>query len=104
MTNQKIIMEGTIDCIMHDNAYKVTPSNQTKNIDFKDWPKDADIPYSKLWIVLNGSDPENPHWLEIKRPMIPECEWMGIEKEDLVRSGKKIRVTMEIIVEREESQ
>lgn len=98
----KVIMEGVIDCIMHDHIKKITPTKDSKighppNVG---WPKEADVTYSKLWIVLEGSDPENPWWLEVERPMIPQCEWQkenGKEEVKEVASGQRIRVTMEIL-------
>ena len=68
---------------------KITPSSKS-NVKFNaldKWPKDADLSYSKLWVALDGSDPENPHWLEIERPMIPQCEWSGDPKKDEIKHG-----------------
>jgi len=90
----KLVMKGKIDCIMHSSAKKITPSRDTKNVE--GFPKEADVGYSKIWIVLEGSDSENPWWLEIDRPMIPQCEWQGSPKLK-IGSGDKIRVTLEIL-------
>ena len=96
----KVIMEGVIDCIMHSSTKKITPSSQTLESAIDDFPKEADIEYSKIWIVLDGSDPENPWWLEIERPMIPACEWK--ERGNLqIRSGKRVRVTLELLEKKE---
>jgi len=76
---------------------KITPSSKS-NVKFNTldkWPKDADVSYSKLWVVLDGS--KNPHWLEIGRPMIPQCEWSGDPKKDEIKDGQRIPVTMEIL-------
>ena len=96
----KVVMEGTIDCIMHSGTKKITPSSQTPENAIEEFPKDADVRYSKIWILLDGSDPENPWWLEIERPMIPACEWKRENGEE-VRSGKRVRVTLELVEEKE---
>lgn len=92
----KIVMEGKIDCIMHSSAKKITPSSETPEEALDDFPKEADVGYSKMWVVLDGSDPENPLWLEIERPIIPSCEWKSEDK-NLKISRQRIRVTMEIL-------
>lgn len=92
----KIVMEGKIDCIMHNSAKKITPSSETSEKALEDFPKQADVNYSKLWIVLDGSNPENPLWLEIERPMISKCEWKSEDK-NLKISRQRIRVTLEIL-------
>ena len=93
----KIVMNGKIDCIMHGCSKQITPSNDTPEKALNSFPKQADVDYSKLWIVLDGSDPENPWWLEIERPMIPSCEWKRKNKNFMIQSGQRVRVTMEIV-------
>jgi len=93
----RVVMEGKIDCIMHDHAKKITPSKDSTIRNLEEWPKSADVSYSKIWIVLDGSNPENPWWLEIERPMIPQCEWQRDDKTKEIHSGQRIRVTMEIL-------
>ena len=96
----KVVMQGTIDCIMHSSSKQITPSSKTPESVIDDFPKEADVSYSKIWVVLDGSDPENPWWLEIERPMIPACEWKR-EADEEVRSGKRVRVTLELLEDKE---
>lgn len=92
----KVTMEGVVDCIMHSQTKRITPSLDTPDDKIEDFPKDSDVGYSKLWVVLDGSDPENPWYLEIERPMIPSCEWKGQDID--IHSGDRVRVTMEVLV------
>ena len=94
----KVVMEGVIDCIMPEASKRITPSVDTPVDKIEDFPKDADVGYSKMWIVLEGSDPENPWYLEIERPMIPACEWKIDPGQDIdIHSGDRVRVTMELV-------
>ncbi len=94
--NPSVIMEGVVDTVMHEHGTKeITPSHQTRNLE--GWPRLADITYSKIWIVLDGSDPEDPLWLEIERPMIPSYDWQGLPQGHLVGAGTRVRVTMEVL-------
>lgn len=77
---KKIEMTGRIDCIMHDHIHLTSKGDPHS--------------YSKIWILLDGSKPEDPLWLEIERPMIPQCEWKGKGE---IHSGDKVKVTMEIM-------
>lgn len=91
----KVIMEGAVDCIMHTGQKEITPSSETPAEVLDRFPKRADVGYSKLWAILDGSDPEDPLWVEVVRPMIPSCEWKGTSEE--IHSGDRIRITMQIL-------
>lgn len=92
-----VVMQGIIDCIMHSASKKVTASLQTAEKSLDNFPKPADVEYSKIWIVLDGSDPENPWWLEIERPMISVCEWKRESEDVEIRTGKRVRATLEVL-------
>ena len=94
-----MVMEGVIDCIMHSSNKKITPSSSTSEKTLSTFPKEADVDYSKLWVILEGSDPENPWWLEIERPMIPSCEWKSDNK-NLKIGHERVRVTIELLPEK----
>jgi len=90
-------MEGVIDSIMHSDNKKIFPSKDTPVELFELYPKEVEVRYSKIWVVLDHSDAVNPDWLEIERPMIPRCEWVRDNENLQIQSGQRIRVTMEII-------